>query len=1184
MHFPIVREYKTDIVHNNLENQIRGEPFKVDPGIWSRIIVPIHSPFFVDSLKVTFPNGQPMDESQYRIYRLMPRLTELTAQKVACMIELLDPTITEGKLDYDVVGEFSLFDTTLLHMVIAASEDDRPVWWENIKNKPVVFPPEWHTHSLLYDIMAFGDFVEVLGMISDAVETHGKPYLQIKIDHAFELFNHYLGIYKKTLADFLARHKASYNSHGLTALQVGLEKVDNFPTATASGALEGRRDRHLTVSGLQAIIDHYGFNPKDFIENGKLPIAQFGNTNFIPPSIDGSFEGLGGKSECAAITMEADGSIVFLSNRMDGRIDGLYYSVLEDPYTNPRLVYTSYRYSHPLLLADNAECDRIVQGSGREVIMLGDIRKNLFYIGLTNGTLDPTKHILTPINLDALKAPWNGNPNFSWNTWFRSLSVAYLGNWIYIFHAHNLENGKQADGVTDYRYRYLYRVRTSDVNAQIPVTATLVRPTFKDGDGVQWNNAPFFRWCTPQGYRRVNNNDTWERYYFTFKQSSNLAFTGIYRSQPTAVCPIPNKPGKYLVRFMAAWWARYVVPGVIGTWDLPLEMVYEMDPETGVMTLLHQTPRREIDFLNIPSSGDPKNRRINQLVFNDSEQGMDVLDDGTIVASYGAYQSFPRSAFYVVPRSFKSRYDVMNRTWMTDLGDIENQQLIAEKITSPIASSIKPRSFLLGNGGDVYTAGTNTLPSVITNQLWYRQSPGKLAERPEVSNLFFNKVVSRPLSNSVFRVEGPPQVGGAYVTVPSNLLDQYNTDLGEFTFCMGTQKANLDLSVAEGEWPAGNLPQDIKVMSGHTQQINPDGSMTMVPTGTILYPSSITARFVNHVANPTACRNSPKMFIGLCDPTGFLTDKFGWLPVIMIINYGEPGTTSRHWTILVIDPVYTGPVNARVVSDYTVLDVVHNVHLQGATGLTPASWDAFLGGGANTSGGGAMRVGYYLKSATELEGFIDSGVIAAGPGDSLTSFGTFRYTNRSTKRWTECIPSITGQSGGANHKTVTPDNGVANQMAYNVSTGGAATIFEGSVNNPLLGSVYPATGWYLFFQSELRVVFNGQNYTLKSISVDLSAIVPNPANKTFYLYAVLKNGNASYEVTLEKRAETPFIVWVGRAVTNDRQILTIERFNVFTINGNRISETKRGNCIPASSGLVNAEGQLPWLRSSEMLP
>ncbi|WP_228492976.1 hypothetical protein, partial [Pseudomonas aeruginosa] len=201
-----------------------------------------------------------------------------------------------------------------------------------------------------------------------------------------------------------------------------------------------------------------------------------------------------------------------------------------------------------------------------------------------------------------------------------------------------------------------------------------------------------------------------------------------------------------------------------------------------------QTPRREIDFLNIPSSGDPKNRRINQLVFNDSEQGMEVLDDGTIVASYGTYQSFPRSAFYVVPRSFKSRYDVMNRTWMTDLGDIENQQLIEEKITSPIASSIKPRSFLLGNGGDVYTAGTNTLPSVITNQLWYRQSPGKLAERPEVSNLFFNKVVSRPLSNTVFRVEGPPQVGGAYVTVPSNLLDQYNTDLGEFTFCMGTQK------------------------------------------------------------------------------------------------------------------------------------------------------------------------------------------------------------------------------------------------------------------------------------------------------------------------------------------------------------------------------------------------------------
>lgn len=136
----------------------------------------------------------------------------------------------------------------------------------------------------------------------------------------------------------------------------------------------------------------------------------------------------------------------------------------------------------------------------------------------------------------------------------------------------------------------------------------------------------------------------------------------------------------------------------------------------------------------------------------------------------------------------------------------------------------------------------------------------------------------------------------------------------------------------------------------------------------------------------------------------------------------------------------------------------------------------------------------------------------------------------------------------------------------------------------LVGSVYPQVGWAIFFKSDITATFNGKQYLLPAGVIDLRDVDASPANKVFYVYAMLKNDIPIYEVTQEKRLENAFNVWAAKVTTNASQILTIERFNVFTINGSRISEIKRGNSIPASSGLVNAEGQLPWLRSDEMLP
>lgn len=1177
MNFPIIREYRTDLRNTNPENEVRQEPFSVEAGVFTRVIVPTHSPFFVESLKLYFPNGEKMvKDTHYRIYRLMGGLTALTSQRCACMIELLDEDITDGLLDYDIVGEFTLFDTTMLSLVTSSDENKRPVFFDNITNKPVVWPPLLHKHSIIKDIVAWGDMIELIDLIMGLCTTHGRQLIEVKITHYFNLFNNYLKMYGDMLKDFLARHVNTHNHHGLTKAGVGLPLVDNYPTASGVGGLEARSDMHLTVSGLKAIIDEYGFNPDKYTKAGTLPISQFGNTNFIPPSIDGSFEGLGGMAETAGICMEPDGSLVFLENRMDGRINGLYFSVVQTPYNNPRRIYTGYRYNHPRFEADDSIPDKICQGSGSEVILVGDSSKQFFYLGLTNGSLDPSKHVYSRVNLEAFRSAWPETERRI-SDMLEFTNVVLMGNWIYLFVSSYYNQSAVADSGSGMNYRYVYRVAKSVVAAQNPATAVATNVSFKDTDGQQWNNTPVWRWGT-QVRKPGGNELQWSKWYFPFKQTEGVQTTGIYRSQHTLVAEIPTKPGKFLLRFCGAWWSVYVVPGRSQGYELMIEALYEFDPATGTMTLLSQTPKVTIDYDALPPD---EWRAWNALVFVDRCQGSAVLEDGTVVASYGAYQSFPRGMYLWRPRDTKTRYDMMNRQWNTAPGVMSQISGPQEEVISPLKSTVKPRSFLLGNKGDFYTAPD---PATLgARKMYYRVGNGKLAIRPEVSNLFYPNTQSRPLSNDVREVRGGTLVGGAMVTVPSAQLDSFGIDLAENAFCMGVQRRYMDPAGLAGQWPYGTNLDDVKFMTGHTRKIETDGTITIVPTGSILYPAAIVNQLkleVDDIAGMQAC---PSVMVTICDPTGPLTSKFGWLPTLVMINWAKQGTTNRRATFLSITPTLSGGAN-RTVSGYTVLDKYHwDMGPNTAAALTADYWDATVWGHSPNSTHGSMRTGYHVNG-NEIIGYFDAAVYAASSGDGLTPQAKFTYADRTTKRWTNVSFQAPGEGLGGGHLSVAPDEGVIEAIAHSISTGGAGTLFMGGLRTSLLGSVYPETGWTVFFQAEIKAVFNGKAYMMPSGSIDLRDVEVAPANKTFYIYAVLEDDQPVYQITQEKRLESPFQVWVAKAVTNDRQIVTIERYNVFTLNGNRVSELKRGNAIPASAGAANAEGQFPWLRTNELLP
>ena len=1189
MQTPIVRTFRDDVLNKNPENQIRGEPFTTEtPGEFTRVIVPRQSPFFIKSLKLYFMNGQPMTEEHWEIYAIMPGLTALAAQGVACMIRLKDPSIVVGLLDYDVVGEFTLFDTSMMNMVVTATEDDRMIDWVNLKEKPIVFPPTLHPHSLLYDIVAFEDTIHLLNSISDYSNSLGTPLIETKISNYFNNFNHYLALYKGQLLKFLNEHKNTYNEHGIKAIQVGLEKVDNFPTAVEPlDLLGGRDDMHLTVQGLATIVNQTGFDGGEYLVKDTLPVSQFGNTNFIPPSIDGSFEGFGGVTEAAAICLEDDGSITYLWNRMDGRTSGLYFSVLDNSteYAKTMLTYTGYKYEHPRFKVDDASVDRVAQGSGDEVILVGDSIKELYYVGVTNGSLDPAKHVYSKVNLNPIVAAiFSGGSGATPKNLFPYLSVVLMGEWIYLIQS-STSGSPVAAGVGNHmNHKHFFRVRLADVKATIDVTPVRQNISFVNADGQQFTNSPFFRWydITYSGAQIV-------KALFTFNIPTNYVI-GNYRSLPIWVAEDPNRKGIFALKFLTAYYASNAQNGMFQQFNAVPELNYDFDPNTGVLTLKSKTilPPRinwgQADFYdpayyqNIqPLAG---------LVFTYAGQGSTVLPDGRIVAS-GAFgfSGFPRIAVQLQAVNAKTKHDTVNKFIGRGHDELTMYGVWGEIITSPLESSINVRGMMYRPGGEFYVAAGKTNQGELS--LYWKDIVGKFALRPEVTNLFVNNVTSRPLTQAVRRVDCLPGIGGVTVSVPSSQLDAYGIDVGESMFCMSAQKKYYRYTDQGGAWtspPVGD--NDILLISDFDRRVEQNGLVTIVPTKEILYPAAIVELLKNQVQFPAIKNQARDCIVTVSDPTFSSLSRFGWLPVVAVVTYvnaeGTPDRNNMYSTCMTIVPTYVDNADGRKqVTGFTVLDKYHFNAEGGAVDQIRVFNGRATGPETPQTTIGPMRTYYYLNG-NNLQVHVNSGVIGNTTGDAYTNNHNFAYANRNTQRWSSS--NIQGNSSNGGGVFITPDNGIATMYDWAGTTGGAATLVNGAVNKPLVGSVYPKVGWAVFFKSDIKAVFNGKEYVLPAGVIDLRDIDPAPENKVFYIYALLKNGVAVYEITQEKRLENAFSVWVAKVVTNLNQILTLERFNVFTINGSRISEIKRGNSIPASSGLVNEEGQIPWLRSDEMLP
>lgn len=122
-------------------------------------------------------------------------------------------------------------------------------------------------------------------------------------------------------------------------------------------------------------------------------------------------------------------------------------------------------------------------------------------------------------------------------------------------------------------------------------------------------------------------------------------------------------------------------------------------------------------------------------------------------------------------------------------------------------------------------------------------------------------------------------------------------------------------------------------------------------------------------------------------------------------------------------------------------------------------------------------------------------------------------------------------------------------------------------------------GFVLSFSKTIQAYLLGTFKLFPVMSINLADTDPSPANKTFYVYVTLANGDLTYVVSLTKLAESLGMMCVGRVVTNSSSVTLMSIGRVSRLGTFRVATSPQGSSIPTTSGSPIAPAQLNpgWL-------
>lgn len=1211
--------YKLDLTGEDRFNKVNQEFMYRQDVKNNNIVIPNYAPFYQKSVRLYDKNRKPLVENEdYEFYGIMGKLTKFTGKPVGLFIRILKDEITEWYIDYQVVGNFNKITNEILNMLKSIHEDDRYVDYENIQNRPLWFIPEIHQHDLAYQIYGFTDLVRELNRIAElqATMVSAQDFMvQVLKDH----LKVYVEGYKKVINDLVQSHiNNKHDAHGTDKTKIGLGLVDNIPAANLQETLEGLRD-DLTITPFnakRAAMAASGTNERLY-PAGALPILRYGSDTFIPPTISGSFEGLGGLNRQSGAIVETDGTLLMLQHRNNGKIRGLYFiRSINWRSQNPDYEFTSYQYVHPTATADGAQLDTIMNGSNRYIMVVGDSVKNIWYWCETKGTFNPNRHVLHRItgvwideDLADKRGGWIDHPTSKMclladstypNTWciVQGYNLWQFEERRQLEHPSNWYNVRGVNlGEAGFSFIVFHNLSSKGIRANVDFTHPVFGnkndkyftpwwPEFgKDGDQDYEILSHYARYDPPSksiwGHRtifsywkKMNNEDVWN-----FKLQITSGET--------------DKPGGWN-GFHAQYRARL-------TFDF-----------NGDNVTVHIKPSEGSDKLY---TIDPYNRKPGVKEYDDYYKwvftgsypdgcdlvGHAMIADNFIVFADGAANgTFPSPYFMLQCDWLKTPENILMAGGQNRYYDGDGYRTFDE--LNPIGLSAgfvgnyyypmdsdDPKSGCLMTKQLIVKDG-KMVPQWIARKADIYNTDYSVRKPPEISVYGGQNVEHYPYLSEVHQTNLGQQVRFNNISKPAGVNNPYNRPNIYAVSMLGASAGTY--ITGKGNGGRGFNGDGLLVWEMQTKLVNNVINFTpkVVFDLNTFVRNQLVQVFAPHGFNASQVTNS--WTVGrFVDTRGYIREIFG--------VYKIEGSKCTAAFVIGMLGGYSTPTNKDGYQYYR--DVIWNqaseVHTIVTDQLAAQGGDDYTFTWFNELGGSKI----YQGACTSVP------YKARNPGngqvvDDSTYTINFRFDSKYNAQYGDGRVNVVLEVNAANHQIMnsmqmygtywniigsldhSPWYGMINtdkglnlfETAGNAGTATNQNIpvyqaiasydFSGPMVVGATNIITPA--YTVYFQKMTNILLAGKMYNIPAQYIDILDIDPDPANKTYYVYLYYSGGLAKYSVGLEVRPESASQSLIATIYCGPTQIDRIIPYNRFSLDGATFTTTRQGSSVLGSTGSV----------------
>lgn len=118
------------------------------------------------------------------------------------------------------------------------------------------------------------------------------------------------------------------------------------------------------------------------------------------------------------------------------------------------------------------------------------------------------------------------------------------------------------------------------------------------------------------------------------------------------------------------------------------------------------------------------------------------------------------------------------------------------------------------------------------------------------------------------------------------------------------------------------------------------------------------------------------------------------------------------------------------------------------------------------------------------------------------------------------------------------------------------------------------SGFNIVFGNANPILLWGKSYNLPAQTVDITAQVADPGNKTLFVYVTVTANVPRYQVLETYASETANRLYIGKVTTNANAILSSDIAKVTKLDTYRLSTVPKGGAIPMTIGRPTATATL----------